>query len=136
MLISEVAKLANMSKDGIRHYEEMGLITSTPRAAGGRVYREYDLSVIDQIDKAFAAGPTDAIVMMIGANDRRGIYATDGKLAAAYKSPQWPAAYRARVDKFMDSATTHLVPLVTDAVRAVDIDARMIDVDLQFLGED
>ena len=29
-----------------------------------------------------------------------------------------------------------LVPLVTDAVRAVDIDARMIDVDLQFLGED
>ncbi len=29
-----------------------------------------------------------------------------------------------------------LVPLVTDAVRAVDIDARMIDVDLGFLGED
>ncbi len=29
-----------------------------------------------------------------------------------------------------------LVPLVTDAVRAVDIDARMIDVDLEFLGED
>jgi ribosomal 30S subunit maturation factor RimM len=29
-----------------------------------------------------------------------------------------------------------LVPLVTDAVRAVDIDARTIDVDLGFLGED
>ena len=28
-----------------------------------------------------------------------------------------------------------LVPLVTDAVRAVDIDARTIDVDLEFLGE-
>ncbi len=51
MLISEVAKLANMSKDGIRHYEEMGLITSTPRAAGGRVYREYDHTVLEQIDK-------------------------------------------------------------------------------------
>lgn len=51
MLISEVAKLANMSKDGIRHYEEMGLIKSTPRAAGGRVYREYDASVLQEIDK-------------------------------------------------------------------------------------
>ena len=50
--------------------------------------------------------------MMIGANDRRGIYANDGKLAAAYHSPQWPAAYRARVDKFMDSATARQVPLV------------------------
>jgi uncharacterized protein len=44
-------------------------------------------TLIDQIDKAFAAGPTDAIVMMIGANDRRGIY-VDGNLAAPYKSPQ------------------------------------------------
>jgi hypothetical protein len=29
-----------------------------------------------------------------------------------------------------------LVPLIRDAVRAVDIDARVIDVDLAFLGED
>jgi 16S rRNA processing protein RimM len=29
-----------------------------------------------------------------------------------------------------------LVPLVADAVRAVDVDARTIDVDLAFLGED
>lgn len=50
MLISEVAKLANMSKDGIRHYEEMGLIKSTPRAAGQRVYRDYDLSVLKTIE--------------------------------------------------------------------------------------
>ncbi len=28
-----------------------------------------------------------------------------------------------------------LVPLVTDAVREVDLDRRMIDIDLQFLGE-
>jgi hypothetical protein len=27
------------------------------------------------------------------------------------------------------------VPLVRDAVRAVDVDARVIDVDLDFLGE-
>ena len=68
--------------------------------------------LLDTLDRAFEAGPVDAVVMMIGANDRRGIYATDGKLTAAYKSPQWPSAYRARVDRFMDSATTHLVPLV------------------------
>jgi 16S rRNA processing protein RimM len=29
-----------------------------------------------------------------------------------------------------------LVPLVSDAVRSVDVDARVIDVDLQFLGEE
>ncbi|MBN9086455.1 MAG: DUF459 domain-containing protein [Reyranella sp.] len=68
--------------------------------------------LLDALDRPFEAGPVDAVVMMVGANDRRGIYATDGNLAAAYKSPQWPAAYRARVDRFMDSATGHLVPLV------------------------
>ena len=30
---------------------------------------------------------------------------------------------------------TLLVPLVKDAVRAVDVDRRLIDVDLRFLGE-
>ena len=51
MLINEVAKMANMSKDGVRHYEQLGLITSTPRQAGGRVYREYDLLVLERIEQ-------------------------------------------------------------------------------------
>ncbi|MFT4255868.1 MAG: MerR family transcriptional regulator [Pseudoxanthomonas sp.] len=51
MLINEIAKIAGMSKDGIRHYEELGLIASTPRTAGSRVYREYDPSVLDTIEK-------------------------------------------------------------------------------------
>jgi hypothetical protein len=68
--------------------------------------------MLEPLDRAFEAGPVDAVVMMIGANDRRGIYATDGKLAAAYHSPQWPAVYRARVDTFMDSVTARSVPLV------------------------
>lgn len=50
MLINEVARLAGMSKDGIRHYEEMGLISSSPRQAGSRVYRDYDVSVIGTIE--------------------------------------------------------------------------------------
>jgi hypothetical protein len=68
-------------------------------------------TLIDQIDKAFAAGPTDAVVMMIGANDRRGIY-VDGNLVAPYKSPQWPEAYRKRVDDFMQAVANRGVPLV------------------------
>jgi DNA-binding transcriptional MerR regulator len=50
MLINEVARMAGMSKDGIRHYEEMGLISSSPRQAGSRVYREYDASVLGTIE--------------------------------------------------------------------------------------
>jgi hypothetical protein len=68
-------------------------------------------TLIDQIDKAFGSGPPDAIVMMIGANDRRGIY-VDGNLAAPYKSPQWAETYRKRVDDFMDAVAKRGVPLV------------------------
>lgn len=50
MLIGEVAKLANLSKDGIRHYEEMGLIRSAPQTAGRRIYRDYDFSVLQAIE--------------------------------------------------------------------------------------
>lgn len=55
MLISEIAKIAGLSKDGIRHYEDMGLIASTPRKAGSRIYRDYDPSVLDTIEKVRGA---------------------------------------------------------------------------------
>jgi MerR family transcriptional regulator, copper efflux regulator len=50
MLINEIAKMAELSKDGVRHYEELGLITSTPRQAGSRTYRDYDSSVLKTIE--------------------------------------------------------------------------------------
>jgi MerR family copper efflux transcriptional regulator len=50
MLINEVARIAGMSKDGIRHYEEMGLITSRPKEAGSRTYRDYDPAVLETIE--------------------------------------------------------------------------------------
>jgi MerR family transcriptional regulator, copper efflux regulator len=50
MLIGEVAKMANLSKDGVRHYEQLGLIASSPRQAGGRIYRDYDFSVLEKIE--------------------------------------------------------------------------------------
>jgi MerR family copper efflux transcriptional regulator len=78
MLINEIAKMTELSKDGVRHYEELGLITSTPRQAGSRTYRDYDSSVLKTIEdirglqrlglslheiepilKVVAAGPTN-----------------------------------------------------------------------------
>jgi MerR family transcriptional regulator, copper efflux regulator len=51
MLIGEVAKMTNLSKDGIRHYEALGLVVSTPRVAGSRVYRDYDISVPKRVEQ-------------------------------------------------------------------------------------
>jgi MerR family transcriptional regulator, copper efflux regulator len=51
MLINTVARLAGMSKDGIRHYEELGLISSCPKQAGSRTYRDYGPEVLETIDK-------------------------------------------------------------------------------------
>jgi len=51
MLIGKLAEITGMSKDGIRHYEELGLIASSPRQAGSRWYRDYDQSVIETIEK-------------------------------------------------------------------------------------
>jgi len=68
-------------------------------------------NLIDMIDRAFAGTAADAVVMMIGANDRRGVY-VDGKLEAAYRSPQWSDAYRRRVEQFMDQVGVRRVPLV------------------------
>jgi MerR family copper efflux transcriptional regulator len=50
MLIGEIAKTTGLSKDGIRHYEAMGLISSTPRKAGSKTYRDYDPSVLETIE--------------------------------------------------------------------------------------
>ncbi len=41
MLIGEITRKSGMSKDGIRHYEALGLIHSRPVQAGTRVYRDY-----------------------------------------------------------------------------------------------
>jgi MerR family transcriptional regulator, copper efflux regulator len=51
MLIGELARISGMSKDGIRHYEEVGLIRSTERRAGSRVYREYDAAAVARIEQ-------------------------------------------------------------------------------------
>lgn len=42
MLIGEVSRRSGLSKDGLRHYEALGLIHSAPIQAGSGVYRDYD----------------------------------------------------------------------------------------------
>ena len=49
MLIGELVKITGLSKDGLRYYEEMGLIHSRPRKAGTRTYRDYDDTTLDRL---------------------------------------------------------------------------------------
>ena len=49
MLIGEIAKRSGLSKDTLRHYEALGLIHSTPRQAGSRVYRDYDARTLERL---------------------------------------------------------------------------------------
>jgi MerR family Zn(II)-responsive transcriptional regulator of zntA len=49
MLIGELAKRANVSKDTIRYYEELNLLVSGDRVAGSRIYREYNEENISRI---------------------------------------------------------------------------------------
>jgi DNA-binding transcriptional MerR regulator len=51
MLIGEIARLTGMSKDGIRHYEQLGLIASVPLEAGSRTYRDYDASALEVVER-------------------------------------------------------------------------------------
>lgn len=51
MLISEIARISGLSKDGVRHYEAMGLIASSPRQAGSKIYRDYDPAVLGTIEQ-------------------------------------------------------------------------------------
>lgn len=49
MLIGEIARRSGLSKDGLRHYEALGLIHSTPRRAGSRTYRDYDETTLERL---------------------------------------------------------------------------------------
>ena len=88
-------------------------------------------NLTDMIDRAFAAGETHALIMMVGANDRRSIF-VDGKSKALLRTPAWTELYRERVERFMDHAGRHNVPLVwilLPVMRAPDAteDARTVN---------
>ncbi|MFM9941710.1 MAG: GDSL-type esterase/lipase family protein [Hyphomicrobiaceae bacterium] len=85
----------------------------------------------DMLDRAFGAGDTHALVMMIGANDRRSFF-IDGKPKALFKTPGWIEYYQGRVERFMDHAGKRQIPLVwiqLPVMRANDAteDAKLIN---------
>jgi len=49
MLISEVASRAGVSRDTVRLYTRLGLVTSGTRPAGSRMYADYDQDAVELI---------------------------------------------------------------------------------------
>ncbi len=49
MLIGELAKATQTTKDTIRHYDELGLLISNDRQAGSRVYKEFSDENIERL---------------------------------------------------------------------------------------
>ncbi|PSN07405.1 heavy metal-responsive transcriptional regulator [filamentous cyanobacterium CCT1] len=49
MLISELVKKTGLSKDTIRFYEKMGLITAQERQAGTRIYKDYGEATVERL---------------------------------------------------------------------------------------
>lgn len=61
MLIGELARATGLTRDTIRFYESQGLIHSTPRPAGTRVYNDYApqmVARVNDIKQAQSAGFT------------------------------------------------------------------------------
>ena len=50
MLIGALAKKTGLSKDGLRHYEALGLIHSRQVKAGTRFYRDYDATTLERLE--------------------------------------------------------------------------------------
>jgi MerR family transcriptional regulator, copper efflux regulator len=49
MLISEAARRAGVSRDTVRLYTRLGLVTCEPRKAGSRSYADYDEAAVELI---------------------------------------------------------------------------------------
>jgi 16S rRNA processing protein RimM len=71
------------------------------------------------------------------AEDLVGCHVADGdrEVGTVTKLLPYPSCELLEVQR-PESSTTLLVPLISDAVRTVDLDARRIDVNLAFLGEE
>ncbi|MCB1550148.1 MAG: DUF459 domain-containing protein [Hyphomicrobiaceae bacterium] len=95
-----------------------GLYRTVQRDKRYKIYRGAKNSVgftgsdlTDMIDRAFAKGPVHALVMMIGANDRRSFF-IGSRSHALLGTPKWVELYRGRIERFMDHAARRKVPLV------------------------
>lgn len=67
--------------------------------------------LLDQIEDSFKPTPADALVMMVGANDRRSFF-VDGRSKALFGTPKWREYYGGRVAAFMDALKARNVPVI------------------------
>lgn len=65
-----------------------------------------------QADAAFATGPVDVLVVMVGGNDDRRSFFVDGKPKALFATPHWIELYKASVAAYMDHVCSKQVPVV------------------------
>jgi MerR family transcriptional regulator, copper efflux regulator len=49
MLIGELSKKTGLSKDTIRFYEKIGLITASEKQAGTRIYKEFSIETVERL---------------------------------------------------------------------------------------
>ncbi|HJQ57854.1 MAG TPA: DUF459 domain-containing protein, partial [Vineibacter sp.] len=87
--------------------------------------------MLDQVDEGFKPTPADAVVMMVGANDRRSFF-VDGKSKALFATPPWRDLYGGRAAAFMDHLKAREVPVVWILLpvmrdEAASRDAKMIN---------
>lgn len=78
-----------------------GIVVANRAKPASSLIREefYDWNA--QLATVLAAGPTDAIVVMIGVNERQPLLGANGKASDEPRSEAWTAVYRARLDRLM-----------------------------------
>jgi hypothetical protein len=91
----------------LRHNKRFLLFRGARRSVG---FTTSDMT--EQIDAAFAAGPVDALVIMIGANDNRKSFFARGRSVALFATEKWTELYRGRIEAFMDHAAARKVPFL------------------------
>jgi 16S rRNA processing protein RimM len=132
--------------EGLQSLLVNGRETAIVRRAGTDARPIFRLAGVDTREAVDALRGTDLWVRRTDApplgedewyaEDLVGCRVTDGdrEVGVVGKLLPYPSCELLEVER--DAAPALLVPLISDAVRTVDLDARRIDVDLTFLGEE
>jgi uncharacterized protein len=85
----------------------------------------------DALSKIVAAKPVDAVVVLVGVNDRREF--RDGNVRHAFKTPEWEKGYSATVDRLIDAVAAANAKLFWVSIPPMaDVG---FDTDMRFLAD-
>jgi uncharacterized protein len=82
------------------------------------------------IPKIVENAPVDAIVVLVGLNDRQGI--RDGNFRHVFKAPEWEKAYLSSIDRVLASAKT--AGAKTFWISLPPMESKVFDTDMQYLN--